>query len=133
RTPRRGGQSREQERQLPRPEAGREDLDQPGVRPAAPWQTFIESREPGGQGPRPRGAAASPDGGMLEKAGEIPGHGRTWALLQQPGHNYINPWVFPRRSTPTTMPSMSSGCSLRSTLIGSKSLFSGSNQTTEPS
>ena len=49
------------------------------------------------------------------------------------GHYYINPWVFPRRSTPTTMPSMSSGCSLRSTLIGSKSLFSGMSQTTEPS
>ncbi len=49
-----------------------------------------------------------------------------------PGH-YMRPCVFPRRSTPTTMPSMSSGCSLRSTLMGSKSLFSGSSQTTEPS
>lgn len=48
------------------------------------------------------------------------------------GHQ-IRPWVLPLRSTPTTMPSMSSGCSFRSTRMGSKSLFSGSSQTTEPS
>ena len=133
RAPRHGGESRQQEGQLPCPKTGREDLDQPSVRPAAPRQTLIESRKSGRQRLGSRGAAASPDGGMLEKSGEIPGHGMTGALLHQPGHYYINPWVFPRRNTPTTMPSMSSGCSLRSTLIGSKSLFSGSSQTTEPS
>ena len=39
----------------------------------------------------------------------------------------------PRRSTPTTTPSMIMGCSLRSTRMGSKSVFSGSSHTIEPS
>jgi hypothetical protein len=53
----------------------------------------------------------------------------TWRHVR----HQIRPWVLPLRSTPTTMPSMSSGCSFRSTRMGSKSLFSGSSQTTEPS
>ena len=39
----------------------------------------------------------------------------------------------PRRSTPTTTPSMTIDCSRRSTRIGSKSGFSGNSQTTLPS
>ena len=39
----------------------------------------------------------------------------------------------PRRSTPTTTPSMMSGSSRRLTRMGSKSSFSGSNQTVGPS
>ena len=47
---------------------------------------------------------------------------------------YINPsWALPRRSTPTTTPSMISGSSLTLTLMGSKSGFSGSSQTVGPS
>ena len=46
---------------------------------------------------------------------------------------HIRPLARPRRTTPTTIPSMSSGSSFRSTLIGSNSLFSGSSHTTEPS
>src|SRR6185437_14708179 len=72
--------NRQQERQLPGAEAGWEDLDQPGVRPAPPRQTLIESRESGRERLRSRNTAASPDGGMLEKAGEVPGHGRAWAF-----------------------------------------------------
>ena len=47
---------------------------------------------------------------------------------------YISPsWALPRRSTPTTTPSMINGSSRRLTLMGSKSGFSGMSQTMGPS
>src|SRR5690606_41982198 len=44
-----------------------------------------------------------------------------------------SPRLLPRRTTPTTSPSISIFCCLRSTLMGSKSSFSGSSQATGPS
>src|SRR5256885_1012867 len=46
---------------------------------------------------------------------------------------HIKPLARPRRTTPTTMPSMSSGSSFRSTRIGSNSGISGNIHTIEPS
>ena len=48
-------------------------------------------------------------------------------------HKFYAARARPRRSTPTTTPSMMSGSSFTLTLMGSKSEFSGINQTTEPS
>lgn len=68
---------------------------------------------------------------------------RSWGplrLSRQPlQRRYIRPVaalpapIAPRRSTPTTTPSMMSGSSRRLTRMGSKSTFSGNNQTVLPS
>ena len=88
-----------------------------------------------------RRAAAAPDGRMLEQPSDvrIPSHDlsdeqdATLCVSCRRCAIHIRPLARPRRTTPTTMPSMSSGCSLRSTLIGSNSAFSGISHTTEPS
>ncbi len=63
-------------------------------------------------------------------------------LTSRRGHRPIYPQAMmphaastslPRRSTPTTTPSIIMGCCFRSTRMGSKSAFSGISQTIEPS
>ncbi len=65
------GERRQQQVQLTDAEPGDEDFHEPGTRPAAPGQTLIERAEACGNDLRPRGAAAAPDGRMLEQPSQF--------------------------------------------------------------
>lgn len=129
-----GSERREQRQndiQLAAPEPRAQDFDQSLSRPAATGQNRIEGSEARGNAVRSRDTASAPDGGMFQQAGErLERHGDG---PSGKGTGYCSPVPLPRRTTPTTMPSMSNGCCLRSTLMGSKSEFSGNSHTTEPS